>query len=441
MPDQATKRGAQLLGAFRHRDYRAFAIGSALSLTGLWVQRVAVGWLVWHMTESAAWLGIIAFADLFPSLLLSPLGGAIADRHAPRRIAMLTQALAMGQAALLCLLSAMGRLDIWSLLTLTVLRGCVSAMDHPARLSIIPYLAPRDALAAVVATTSVIFNVSRFMGAALASLIIVQGGVTLAFAVNALGYLAYIYALFRLSIPAARPATPRKQTLLSQMADGHRYVMAHGGIRPLLVLFLASTVLIQPVSDVLPAFAERVFAAGVSGLAAMTSAIGLGAVIGGLVMMYGLPATALFTLTLGGVALMGASVTAFCLVDSFPAALVFLTLCGLGMSINGIGTQTLMQTALDDRLRGRVMSLYGMIFRGGPAVGAPAIGFLADHAGLRAPVAGAALICLLFLGRTALHRAKVFAALTPMTSAIGQAVADGAERRQSRDRPEAASPK
>lgn len=372
---------------------------------------MAVGWLAWRMTESVAWLGIIAFAELFPSLVLGPIGGSIADRYEPRRVAIVTQSLAMLQATALCLLSAANMIDIWSLLVITVLRGGIVAIDQPSRFSIVACLAPRADLPSVVATNSVLFNSARFIGPALAGAIIVHGGISLAFGVNAIGYFAYLYALCRLSVEPTPVNVGPRPGLIAQSVDGYRYALGHPGIRALLILFFAATALVHPVTEFLPGIAERLFSADVSGLAGMTSAIGFGAITGGLLMMRGLKMNALLALALAGVAIAALSLAAFTFMSSFAAALCLLALCGLAIAVNGISTQTLLQEAVDDRLRGRVMGLYAMIFRGGPAIGSLIIGVTAEHFGLRASFAGSAGICLLFVVWATSQKREIFQSL------------------------------
>lgn len=187
---------AEMRLLFTFHNYRAYIFGDFLSLIGNWVQRVAVGWLTWELTHSATWLGVIAFADLFPAILMAPLGGAIPDRGVPRLISLHTQSLQMLQTLALFLAYALGLLSIWLLLVLTILRGGLAAINQPARMSLVPTLIPRDHLSSGLALNSLAFNLSRFIGPIIAGFAIWAGGVGLAILINALSYIAMLYALW-----------------------------------------------------------------------------------------------------------------------------------------------------------------------------------------------------------------------------------------------------
>ena len=192
---------AQIGRAMGHRNYRVYVYGHAVNLIGLWIQRVAVGWLTWELTGSAAWLGIIALADMAPAILFAPIGGAIADRMDRKRLAVIAQLVAMVQAAALAGLTLSGLIDIWLLLVLSLVLGVNVSLWGPVRLAMVPNLVPREDVGTAVAFGSVIFNSARFVGPAIAGPIIVFSGVGLAFAVNALSYAAFLAALMLIDVP------------------------------------------------------------------------------------------------------------------------------------------------------------------------------------------------------------------------------------------------
>jgi predicted MFS family arabinose efflux permease len=185
-----------------------------------------------------------------------------------------------------------------------------------------------------------------------------------------------------------------RRGLFSQITAGYAYVSAHPGIGPLLLIFSAVTVLARPIVELLPGFADGIFGRGAHGLAWMTSMVGLGAMVGGASMVRRSDTARLVKAAVGSILVLSASALAFALVPSFWIGLVLLFVFGFTNSTSGIGTQTLTQSAVDDAMRGRVMSLYGVIFRGGPAVGALLMGIASEHFGLQAPVAIGAGICL-----------------------------------------------
>ncbi|MGD9715126.1 MAG: MFS transporter, partial [Thermomicrobiales bacterium] len=175
--------------ALRHRNYRNYVGGDGISLIGNWVQRVAIGWLTWELTHSGLWLGIIAMAELFPSIFCAPLGGALADKHDRRLIAIWAEVLLLAQALALALLTWSGLIDIWSLVFLTFLRGVFNAGSHPARQALVPSLVPPSDLSSAIAFNSMVFNIARFIGPVVSGFIIAQLGNSIAFAYNAASFI------------------------------------------------------------------------------------------------------------------------------------------------------------------------------------------------------------------------------------------------------------
>jgi len=378
----------------KQRNYCLYLSGDFVSLIGNWTQRIAIGWLTWQLTESTTWLGIIAFADLFPAVILSPIGGVIADRGDPRRISLNTQSMAMLHASTLFVTSAVGILDIWLLLALVTLRGSIAAINQPARFALIPSLIPRELLPTALASNAVLFNLARFIGPAVAGLVIVKAGVSGAFAVNAASYFALLAALWMIDVTPIKRVTQAKTSMGAQVTAGYQYVSQHGGLGPLLLIFAIGSILVRPLTELLPGFADGVFNEGAAGLAWLTSAMGVGAMMGGVLMIRRNALDQVFQATIISLAVMCVSVLLFTLAPSFWAAVGLVAITACAISVNGIGTQTLAQSAVAGEMRGRVMSLYGVLFRGGPAIGAVVIGAVADHTGLAWPTAAGALLCL-----------------------------------------------
>ncbi|MCH6576600.1 MAG: MFS transporter [Proteobacteria bacterium] len=397
--------------ALRHRNHFLFSAGMAPSLITLWMQRLAVGWLTWELTHSPAWLGIIAFADLFPAVVLSPLAGALIDRVDPMRPMILSQAVFLVQALILAVLSFAGLLTIESLLALAIVLGLTHPFNTASRHTILPSLVPREDLSAAIAINSSLYNVARFIGPAAAGAVIVTGGVTWAFACNVLGYLVFLLALFRMDVapPERRPRS--ETTLFGEVAEGWRYTVAHPGIRPVLVLLVITAVVSRPVVDLLPGFAGDVFHRGAGGLAWLTAAMGLGAMLGALWLALRGVLAGLTTITVSAVLVLALALGAFTAMDHFFLALPFLAISGFAMVVNGIGSQTLIQSSVAPAMRGRVMSLYTLIYRGMPALGAVVMGWLAEGLGLPATLGGGAVLCLIAWGWAARRRRGMAVAL------------------------------
>jgi MFS family permease len=395
----------------RNPNFAIFSAGNAVALVGMWMERIAVGWLAWQLTESGFWLGVVAFADFFPVVVIGPIAGAFADRLDRLRVVQVSQSLLLLQAGVLTLLTATGFINIWLLVALTAVHGVVVAFNQPARLALIPSLVGPGDVAAAVAVNSVFFNLARFIGPILAGLAIVASGVAMAFLINTLSYVAYLVALARIRAAPeeVKPSAPRG--LWADVGDGIRYAATHPGIAAVLFLGIAIGVGGRPLSELLPGIADDVFRSGAAGLSILASAMGGGAILGGLWLSHrahasGLTAVAVVSAAVGAVAGVATIAT-----DRLWLAVPAIAVCGFCTSASGISIQTLVQLAADRAMRGRVMGLYGLIFRGAPAVGALAAGLASATFGLRWPVVFGAVAVLAVGLWTYLHRARIAAAL------------------------------
>lgn len=391
---------AAIRSALSNPDYGKYTVGNVCSHLGTWVQRVAVAWLTWKLTESPTWLGIIAFSDMAPTVVLAPLAGAVADRVDRMKAIKVTQTLAMLQAVALSALTFSGLITIDLLLALALTLGAIMAFNQPLRLAIVPSLVPRRDLAAAIAINSLSFNFARIGGPALAGLIIVTWGEAPAFAVNAFSYLIFIAALMLMRVERWQPPSARKPiaNIPIEIMEGFRYCVRHPGIAPLLVLLSVVALNGRAHVELLPGFAAIVFGRGADGLAMLTSAMGVGGALGGVWLAQRGAIRGLTALVTANVLLLSAALFGFTATDVFWIALPCLAATGFAMVTVGVGEQTLMQNAVDDAMRGRVLSLYGMVARGGPAFGALIMGMVSEFVGLRWTVAGgAALVLALFV--------------------------------------------
>lgn len=401
----------RIAAAFRQPNYRIFQTGSVVSLIGIWIHRVASGWLTWELTGSGAWLGLMAFADLFPSFLLTPFGGVLADRMDRRRMFFVTQAIQMAIAVVLASLSVTGVIEIWSLFALTLANGLVTAVNTGVRLTMVPNLVAREHLTAAVALDATLFNLARFVGPAIAGVIILKFGVSTAFVVNAVSFSAFLFALTRIQFVRNEVAMRPPGSVLSQFTDGLRYALRHPGIAPMLLALVAAALGLKPYIELLAGFADDVFHRGPEALSMMMSGTGIGAVVGAVWLAQRGMVSGLALITVCGLVVGGAGLLAFTATDLFWLALPMTVVVGFCMQICGTSTQTLMQSAVEGPLRGRVMSLYGMIFRGAPAAGALVMGALSEEFGLRAPVAAGGVLCIAIAVYTVPRLPRIRAAL------------------------------
>ncbi|MBK1658246.1 MFS transporter [Paracraurococcus ruber] len=390
--------------ALSHRDARLFFAASLVSWTGLWVHRIAVSWLAWEMTRSAFWVGMVAFCDLAPAVLFSPIAGAVADRMDRVRLCMVSQGAIAVQAALVAGLLAAGELTIGLLLALEVMSGIAASFSQPARQSLMPGLVPRADLPAAVACNSLCFNVARFIGPGLAGPIIATGGVVPAIALNSLAYVIATLTMPLLRVEASqRRGHAPEGSVWAEAAAGFRYAGQHPGIGPLLAFAAIAAILMRGVQEILPPFVERIFLRGPDGLALLTACIGIGALFSGLWVASRGRMEGATRLAIGAVGVQAVATIGFVATGAFPFALLCAAAMGAAGSVHGISTQTLVQNAADPAMRGRVLSLWGLITRACPALGALALGGLGEVFGLRLPTILAMLLALLVLG-WGLHR-------------------------------------
>lgn len=388
---------SNVVNVLREPNFGIFVLGNSVSLIGTWMQRIAAGWLAWELTESTAWLGLIAFADLFPAVIIAPFAGVAADRWDRLKMMKLAQALGTALVALLTLLYFLGSVTIWVLFAFTLALSVVDSFIQPFRLAFVSALVPKAKLGPAVAIKSVTYNTARFIGPAMAGIIIVFLGVGWAFLVNALSFLVLLVALGRISIapPERRPETGIPPSFLREAVEGVRYAFTSPGIGLVLILLTASCMAARPVVELLPGWAAAEFSGGAADLAALTSAIGFGAVAGG-VWLAGrtnpLGQTRIFILCCFGLC---ATLLVFATaVTSTVAALPVMAVLGFFMITSAICAQTLIQLNVADWLRGRVLSVYALVLRGSPAFGALAMGFAAEFFGLRWPFVVASVLLL-----------------------------------------------
>ena len=378
--------GSALLRALSHRDSRIFFSGSILAWTGLWMQRIAVSWLAWELTGSAFWVGMVAFCDLAPAVLISPVAGAVADRMDRVKLATVSQLAIALQAAVVAGITASGHMTIGILLVLEVVGGVAASFAQPVRQTLMPGIVPRADLPAAVAANSLCFAVARFIGPALAGPVIAIWGVVPAIAANAVGYTFGALSILMLKVAAAdRRGHPAGASLWGEVAEGLRYAQRHAGLGPMLLYAAFAAILMRGVQEILPPFVERSFGRGAEALALLTAAFGVGSLIAGLWVANRGRIEGTTRLAVWSGLAMAVATAAFAATDVFAIGVLCGALIGATASIHGISIQTLLQSATDHEFRGRMLSLWGLITRACPALGALALGAAGEAFGLRIP--------------------------------------------------------
>lgn len=372
-------------------NYRRYFTGQAVSLAGTWMQAVAQSWLVLQLTHSGTWLGLVAAAQFLPVLLLAPYGGVLADRIDKRRMLMATQA-AFGVLALaLGLLAVTGAVRLWMVVVLALLFGLTSAADNPARQAFASEMVPPHQVRNAVTLNSILVNSARAVGPAIAGVLIGTVGTGICFLVNAATYGAVLGALARMDTSALRPAQ-RAPRAPGQLREGLRYVRDTPGLLVPLLMLLVVGMLAYEFSVVLPVLAHGTFDGGPGTYALIVSAMGAGAVAGGLL-------TANRSAT--GVAPLSRAALVFGVSIALAAAAPTLALEVVAIAAVGAASITFLATGnstlqieSDPRFRGRVMALWSVAFLGSTPLGGPVIGAVADWAGPRAALGVGAAACI-----------------------------------------------
>ncbi len=380
------------------RNFALYSAGNSISLIGMWVQRLVVIWLVWELTHSNTWLGVIALSEFLPIILITPIGGVIADRFDRRTITIVSQFVAVAQALLYCILTVTSLITPEIIFLLSLIGGFIFAINNSARLALIPGMVPRQHLASAIAFTGVNFNLARFIGPALAGFIIVEWGAAAAFGFNALTYAAIIVALWFIKMPRFKRTLNGDATYFSDLVQGWRYTAARSEFATLLLLVAVGAFCARPVAELLPGFVAELFAEGPGPLSVVTSAMGLGAVFAGIWLAGKGSVSGLTSITITAILCNAGAVMIAVSTSWFWLMTAAFFIAGFSQLASGTGSQTLIQHAVDDEMRGRVMGLWSMIQRGGPAAGALLLGSLSDLHGFTRPVLiGAAIAALIAL--------------------------------------------
>ncbi|MBL8644464.1 MAG: MFS transporter [Rhodospirillaceae bacterium] len=376
------------------RDYALYAAANAVSLTGTWIHRIAIGWLAWEYTHSPLWVGILAASGVIPILIVGPIGGVLADQLDQRKQIAVSQSLAFVLMMVLFVFYEQAWLNIWWLVAFRITLTALVSLSQPARLVLVPSLAGPENMATAISFGALVFNLARFLGPAAAGVLLVGGDFGIAFLVNGFSYLALVLAVLKVRLPEAPEASPRKRRgLLPEIGDSIAYIRGHNGILAMFLLFGVVVIAGRPIAEMIPAFVGAVFSRGVDGLAILTSAMAAGSIAGGLVSTHnrikGLTRTVVLS-TLG----YGVCIVLFVWMPVFWMAVGVLSLASVFTVMIGVSAQTLVQTAVEPALRGRVMSLWFILSRGGPSLGALVVGLASEAAGLRLAFSVGGLLCI-----------------------------------------------
>jgi len=397
------------------RNYRLYFTGQAVSWIGTWMQSVAQAWLILTLTHSGVAIGATLALQYGPILVLGPWGGILADRFDKRKLLIGTQTSAGLLALALGVLTVTHVVEPWMVFVIAGVFGLVTALDNPARQSFIVEMVGRQDLPNAVSLNSVLMNCARIIGPGLAGLLIATVGTGTCFLINAASYIAVVAALWMMR-PSELLVGARAPRAKGQLREGFAYVVRSPSLRrPLLLMFVVGLFGFN-FATLLPLFATEALHQGPGGYGALFSAMGLGAVAGGLVIAFrGSVGDRLMT---AGAAAFGAGVVVEALMPTYPWALLAMIPVGIANTVFISTSNSLLQAHATPAMRGRVMALFGMVFLGTTPIGAPLAGWAAEVFGPRWSLALSGAICVVAAGLTgwAIHRARAAAALSAAVS-------------------------
>ncbi|MDJ1499567.1 MFS transporter [Xanthocytophaga agilis] len=411
--------------AFRSRNYRLYFTGQSISLLGTWMQKTAVSWIVYSQTQSKFMLGVSVFATLFPSAVFSTIGGVVSDRYNRYRVLLLTQVLSMIQAILLTLVVYFQKYAVWEIISLSVILGIINGFDMPARQSLVyDMVDDKKDLSNAVALNSSMVNLSKLLGPAIAGIAIENLGEVVCFGLNAFSFIAVITSLLLMKLPPYVVQSHTKN-ILGELKEGFQYINQTPAIRFVLLMLALVSLLVLPFTTLMPVYAKDIFQGTASTFGLIDSAIGLGAFIGALYLASLKTGSDLHTILARNTFILGAGLILFAYTSWYPLALCFIAFAAFGMMSQVTISNTILQTQVTPSMRGRVISLYLMVYSSALPIGGLLIGTISHYIGVQATVLGEGILALLLGGLhiRSLQKAKLKPDVTPTVDAPSAEIA------------------
>src|SRR3569833_136756 len=367
--------------ALRHRNFRLFFGGQSISVIGTWMTRIATSWLVYRLTGSALLLGTIGFAGQIPTFLLAPIAGVIVDRIDRRKVLVWTQSLAMFQSLALAWLTLSHRITIGEIVALSAFQGVINAFDMPGRQSfMVQMVEDRADLSNAIAINSSMVNMARLVGPSLAGLLIAVKNEGWCFLVDGISYFAVIISLVLMRVPPTAEKRERTSTF-TQLKEGWNYVAGFVPIRSILLLFALLSLMGWPFMVLMPIFAAKILHGGPHTLGFLMGAVGVGSLASALSLVMRRSVRGLTRVIPLAAVIFGIGLIAFGFSHYLWLSMLMMLVTGFGMMQGLTGSNTIIQTLVDENMRGRVMSYYTMAFVGMAPFGSLLAGAMADAIG------------------------------------------------------------
>jgi MFS family permease len=386
---------ARLTRALHHRNYRLFFAGQSVSLVGSWVTRVATSWLVYRLTGSELLLGITGFAAQIPMLILAPFAGVLADRWNRHRILVVTQVLSALQSLVLALLALSGKITVGQIIALQLVQGVITSFDTPARQAfVVEMVEDRADLPNAIALNSSMFNASRIIGPSVGGIIIAAVGEGWCFMIDAISYVAVIVSLLAMRLPA-RPPRVEHARIVDELRSGVGYVFGFAPVRELLLNVALIGTMGMPYAVLMPVFASKVLHGGPHTLGLLMTASGVGALLGTVYLASRHTVVGLGKVIVGATMMLSAGLIVFSFSHTLAVSLAVLPFVGAGVMLQAASANTILQTIVDEHLRGRVMAFYSVAVMGTMPIGSLVAGILADRIGAPHTILIGAVICII----------------------------------------------
>lgn len=394
-PSRADSRLKSIIRSLRHRNFRLFFGGQSISLIGTWMQRIALGWLVYRLTNSAFLLGLVGFTSQIPVFILGPLTGVFADRWNRHKAIILTQILAMVQAFILAVLVLGDVIRIWQIIVLSLALGIINAFDMPIRQSfMVEMIEKKQDIGNAIALNSSMVNGARLLGPSAAGILIVAVGEGICFLLNGLSYLAVILSLFLMKI-VPENSKPRTSKIWQDLLAGFRYAAGFKPIRIILLMLALISIMGMPYTVLMPIFAKDILQGGPDALGFLMGSTGIGALVGALYLASKRTVRGLIRLIPFAALVFGFGLIIFSFSHIYFLSLVVLLFIGIGQMIQMAASNTILQTIVEDDKRGRIMSFYTMAFMGLTPVGSLLAGILAGIIGAPWTVCTGGIACMI----------------------------------------------
>ncbi len=384
-----------LLRALSSRNYRLFFGGQSVSLVGTWITRIATSWLVYRLTGSELLLGVVGFCGQIPTLILAPFAGVVVDRRDRHRILVVTQVLSMLQSLALAILALTGVITVAHILILQVAQGIINAFDTPARQSfVVQMVDDRKHLPNAIALNSTMVNGSRIIGPSIGGVLIAAFGEGWCFMIDAISYIAVIWSLYAMKVERMNRVRPTTRAI-DEMRDGFRYVIGFPPIWSALLLLAVVATMGMPYTILMPAIAATTLHGGPHTLGFLMTASGAGALVGAFYLASRSSVLGLGRVMVVATMMFGAGLVLFSFSRWLWLSLLILPIVGGGMMVELASTNTMLQTIVEERLRGRVMAFYAMAFLGTAPIGSLIGGVLAARIGAANTILIGGIACII----------------------------------------------